>query len=267
MGLAPEEAAMLGCSAVLSTHQDGKPGRRLYINLFFQGLSASAPFFTAAVFLTTLLNLRSTILNESAVPWRFIPFGLLAIGAVAFVAPVLWGLRPETVEMTPAILKIRTAGKYREIPWSSVRKLRATTVVSYVSRRLITSRPAIVVTADPGEYVMKYWRFSSEDMRQFFNYAASKVLPAGVPVIDDLHWLRPDLASSPGVSSQWVRDYNMAVRVGLALMLVGLFPLVGFFVDVPLAGGIGAAMMFIGMFSAVLGWAALSEEKKKKEQS
>jgi hypothetical protein len=26
-------------------------------------------------------------------------------------------------------------------------------------------------------------------------------------------------------------------------------------------------MMFIGMFSAVLGWAALSEERKKKEQS
>ena len=267
MGLAPEEAAMLGGSAVLSTHKDGRPARRLYINLFIQGLSMSAPFLTAAVFLGMLLNLRSAILDESSVPWRFIPFCLLAIGAVAFAASVLWGLRPETVEMTPAILKIREGRRYREIPWSSVRKLRATTIVSYVSRRLITSRPAVVVTADAGGYTMKYWRFPSEDMRQFFNYAASKVLPAGVPVIDDLHWLSPDKASHPGVSSQWVRDYNTAVRVGLALMLIGLFPLVGFWVDVPLAGAVGAAMMFIGMFSAVLGWSALSEEKKKKEQS
>jgi hypothetical protein len=266
MGLAPEEAAMLGGSAVLSTHKDGKPGRRLYINTFFQGLSASAPFFTAAAFLAMLLNLRSTILDLSQVPWNLVPYGLLAAGAVAFLAPVFWGLRPETVEMTPAILKIRTANKYREIPWSSVRKLRATTIVSYVSRRLITSRPAIVVTADAGEYIMKYWRFSSEDMKQFFNYAASKVLPAGVPVIDDLHWLAPEKASHPGVSSQWVREYNLAVRIGTALMLIGLLPLVGFWVDVPLAGAVGAAMMFMGMFSAVLGWSALSEEKKKREQ-
>ncbi len=267
MGLAPEEAAMPGGPAVLSTHSDGKPGRRLYINVFFQGLSASAPFLTAAVFLGTLLNLRSAILNESALPWWSIPFGLLALGAAAFAAPVLRGLRPETVEMTPAVLKIREGGRYREIPWSSVRKLRATTIVSYVSRRLITSRPAVVVTADAGGYVMKYWRFPSEQMKRFFNYAASRVLPAGVPVIDDLHWLTPDKASHPGVSSQWARDYNMAVRVGLAMMLVGLFPLVGFLVDVPLAGAVGAAMMFLGMFSAVLGWSALSEEKKKKEQS
>jgi len=266
MGLAPEEAAMPGGSAVLSTHRDGKPGRRLYINIFFQGLSMSAPFFTAALFLGMLLNLRSAILDESSVPWSLFPYALLAAGAIAFTAPVFWGLRPETVEMTRPSLKIKTGNYSREIPWSSVRKLRATTIVSYVSRRLITSRPAIVVTADPGEYIMKYWRFSSEDMKQFFNYAASRVLPAGVPVVDDLHWLTVDKASHPGVSSQWVRDYNMAVRVGLALMLVGLFPLVGFFVDVPLAGAIGAAMMFIGMFSAVLGWAALSEEKKKREQ-
>ena len=50
-------------------------------------------------------------------------------------------------------------------------------------------------------------------------------------------------------------------------MLAGLFPLVGFWVDVPLAGAVGAAMMFLGMFSAVLGWAALTEEKKKREQT
>lgn len=266
MGLAPEEAAMLGGSAVLSTHRDGRPGRRLYVNIFFQGLSASAPLFTAAVFLATLLNLRSAILDEWGTVWMFIPYALLAAGAVAFAAPVLWGLRPETVEMTPTSLKITEGDKRREIPWSSVRKLRATTTVSYVSRRLITSRPAVIVKADAAEYVMKYWRFPPEDMKQFFNYAASKVLPAGTPVIDDLHWLAPDKASHPGVSSQWVRDYNTAVRVGLALMLAGLFPLVGFWAGFPLAGAIGAAMMFMGMFSAVLGWAALSEEKKKREQ-
>jgi hypothetical protein len=266
MGLAPEEAAMLGGSAVLSTHKDGKPGRRLYINIFFQGLSASAPFFTAAAFMATLLRLRSAILNDSQAPWSLVPYVLLAAGAVAFAAPVLWGLRPETVEMSPALLRITTPGGTREIPWSSVRKLRATTIVSYVSRRIITSRPAIVVTADAGIYTMKYWRFSSEDMKQFFNYAASKVLPAGTPVIDDLHWLTPDKASHPGVSSQWVREYNLAVRIGLAMMVVGLFPLVGFWVDAPLVGAIGAAMMFMGMFAAVLGWSALSEEKKKREQ-
>ena len=266
MGLSPEEASKLGGTAVLSTHHDGKPSRRLVFNILAQGLAISAPFFAAAAFLALVVGLRSTVLNEAMAPLKLLPLGLLAAGAIAFVAPVFWGLRPETVEMGPEMLRIRTASRTWEIPWTAVRKLRATTIVSYVSLRLVISRPAVMVTADAGSYIMNWWRFPAEDQKQFFIYAASRVLPAGVPVIDDLHWLSADKASHPAVSSGWVREYNLAVRAGVALVLVGLVLSIGFFVGVPLVGAIGLAMMFIGVFSAVLGWSALSEEKKKRER-
>jgi hypothetical protein len=256
----------LGGTAVLSTHRDGKPTRRLVFNILAQGLATASPFFAAAAFLALVLNLRSTVLNGAMGPLMLLPLGLLAAGAIAFIAPAFWGLRPETVEMSPDILKIRTGDNFREIPWTAVRELRATTIVSYVSLRLVISRPGIIVATDTDKYIMKWWRFPVEDQKQFFNYAASRVLLADVPVIDDLHWLSVDKAAHPSVSSRWVREYNLAIRAGVALMLVGLVPFIGFFVGVPLAGAVGIAMMFIGLFSAVLGWAALSEERKKRER-
>ena len=266
-GLSPSEAAFLGGKATLSTHQDGRAKRRLVFNVFAQGLSTSAPFISIAAFLALVLNFRSSAVSEAMGSWSLLPWGLLAAGVIAFFAPVLWGLRPETVEMSPEVLKITRGSAVTEMPWTGIRQLRATLVASYVSRRVVLSRPAVLVRTDSATYTMKWWRFTIDDQKQFFNYAASRLLPSGTPVIDDLHWLPADKASHPAVSSEWVRQYHLVIKVGMWMMLIGLVLSVGFFVGVPLVGAVGSAMLFIGMFAAVLGWSALSEEKKKRGQA
>lgn len=266
MVLDPGEAAALGGTATLSTHPDGKPSRHLLLNIVAQGLAASAPFFTAAAFLALLFNMRAAITgNAAATVWQAL-IAMLVIGGVCLVAPVAWGLRRETVEMGRQLLRIGTGNKAIEIPWSAVRELRCTTVVAYMSRRMVVSRPAVIVTGDSGRYTMKWWRFPMEQQKQFFIFAASMVLPYRTPVVDDLHWLGADKASHPAVHSRWEREYRMLVKAGAILMLAGILMSLGFFANLALLGGIGLATIFMGMFTAVLGWAALSEEKKKKGQ-
>ncbi len=267
LALTPDEAAFLGGKATLSTHENGKPKRRLWRNLLAEGLEASSPFLSVSAFLAILLNLRSSILDEDTVPLRWLVVGFLALAAIAFAAPVFWGLREETVEMGPDVLRVRTGNNMREFPWGSVRQLRATLIWSYFSRRLVVTRPAVIVKAGSGEYVMKWWRFTSEEQKQFFNYAASRVLPAGTPVIDDLHWLAPDKALSPVVRSEWARQYRLTVKAGLVLMVIGLVLMPGFWIDAALVGAIGAALMFIGLFAAFVAWAALTEERRKNKTS
>jgi hypothetical protein len=38
-------------------------------------------------------------------------------------------------------------------------------------------------------------------------------------------------------------------------------------VGVPILGAVGLAMLFIGIFAAVVAWAALDEDKKKRERT
>ena len=257
---------MLGGTATLSTHKDGKPTRRLQFNIFAQGLAISAPFFSAAAFLAMATRLQATIARGSPGSFNLLLLALLLVGAVSFAAPVLWGLRPETVEMGRQSLRVKTGNSTIEIPWSSVRELRATAELSYVSRRLVINRGAVIVRTDEKGYTMKWWRFPIEDQRRFFVFAATMVLPLGASVVDDLRWLPADKASNPAVSSEWERQYGIAIKAGRAIAIVGFVLAVGFLVGLPLLGAIGMAMLFIGIFSAVVGWAALDEDRKKRER-
>ena len=265
--LNPDEAAMLGGTATLSTHKDGKPTRRLIFKVYAQGLALSAPFFATGAFLAMVVRLQAAITSRVPGPFNMVLLAIFLAGAAAFAAPVLWGLRPETVEMRRDILRVKTGNRITEIPWSSVKELRATAELSYVSLHLVINRGAVIVCSDTESYTMKWWRFPIEDQKRFFIFAATMVQPFNVSVVDDLRWLPPDKASSPAVSSRWARQYAAAVKVGAALAVIGLVLSAGFWVGVPLLGAVGTAMLFIGIFTAVVAWAALDEDKKKKEKT
>jgi hypothetical protein len=257
---------MLGGTATLSTHKDGKATRRLLFNVYAQGLALSAPFFTVGAFLAMVVRLQAAITSRVPASFNMILLVIFGAGAVAFAAPVLWGLRPETVEMRRDILRVKTGNRITEIPWASVRELRATAEASYVSLRLVINRGAVIVRSDTVSYTMKWWRFPIEDQKRFFIFAATMVLPAGASVVDDLRWLPPDKASNPAVSSKWERQYGLAIKAGEWMAVIGLFFSVGLWVGVPLLGAVGLAMLFIGIFAAVVAWAALDEDRKKRDR-
>jgi len=262
VALNPEEAAALGGTATLSTHKDGRASRHLLFSILAEDI-VYAGFFIA----TGLFLLIMPLFNESMRPALQGLGAFLLAGGACLVASAAWSLRPETIEMGREVLTVRTGSSVLDIPWAAVRELRCTQVVAHFSIRHVSVHEAVIVRTDSQKFTMQWWRYPLVERVQFFRFAASRLLPRQTPVVDDLGWLPADKASHPAVSSARGREYQLLVKAGGILALLGLIFFVGFFVGVPLLGAIGVALLFIGFMCAVGGWAGQDEEKKKKLRS
>jgi hypothetical protein len=253
---------MLGGTATLSTHKDGKASRHMIARVL-------SKYFIPGGLLSGMAV--AMIFLGMKWPEHFMKFVMLAIvfillGGVCVMLGAL-DLAPETVEMGRDYLRVTRRDRiFLDIPWASVRELRSTTEISHGGRRRYAVEPVVKIASDAGKYTMEWWRYTVDERKQFFLFVASRVMPSGTRIMDELRWLPAQNAFYPSLTSGRASEYSMLVKAGLGMMLAGAACFVGFFVNLPMLGAIGAMLLFIGFLCAVGGSAGKEEERKRDRQ-